>query len=189
MTIVEEVRSPTAAWGDARLEADFADRRAGAFERAYTRFTPLLVSIAYAVLGDRMEAEDCAHDTLLWIWKDPASYQRGRGNLRAFLTVCVRNHAISLLRAAKRHAEILASQPRNAASESFEIPDYLRQSQLAAALRALPTEQRDPLQLSFFGYLTHEQIAQRLNLPLGTVKSRISLALRKLRAAMPEGAE
>lgn len=161
------------------------DRHAGAFERAYSRYTPLLVSIAYAVLGDRMEAEDCAHDTLLRIWKDPASYQRGRGNLRTFLTVCVRNDAISRLRAAKRHAEIIAAQPPEPQRESFEIPDYLQRSQLIAALRDLPAEQQEPLRLSFFGYLTHEQIAKRLNLPLGTVKSRISLALRKLRAAMP----
>ena len=182
---MEKVRSPSSAWGDARLEADFAYRRTGAFERAYTRFIPLLVSVAHAVLRDRMEAEDCAHDTFMRVWNDPASYQHGRGDLLAFLTVCIRNRAITIVRSHKRHAEIIAAQPPKDESESFEIPDYLQRSQLSAALRALPPEQRLPLRLSFFEYLTHEEIAQRLDLPLGTVKSRISLALRKLRAALP----
>jgi RNA polymerase sigma-70 factor, ECF subfamily len=181
----EEARSPTIPWGDVRLEADFAGRRNGALERAYARYAGLLISVAYAVLGDRMEAEDCTHDTLLRVWNNAAAYTAGRGNLRAFLTVCVRNQAIATRRAAQRHAALERTQLPEPQSETFEVPDHLQRSQLAAAIRALPAEQWQPLRLSYFEYLTHEQIAQCLGLPLGTVKSRISLALRKLRAALP----
>ncbi len=183
-----EARFPTSAWGDLQLESDFAERRAGAFERAYTVFMPLLVSVADTVLHDRMEAQDCAHETFMKIWNDPQSYRRGRGELYPFLTVCVRNRAITTIRASERRAEIVAAQPRESAIETFEITDFLQRSQLAAALKTLPREQWEVLRLSFFDYLTHEQIARRLNLPLGTVKSRISLALRKLRAALPDDA-
>ena len=185
---MEEVRSPTPAWGNAHLEDDFADRRAGSFELAYTRSMPSLVAVADSVLRDHMEAQDCAHETLMRIWNDRQSYRRGRGALFSFLAVCVRNRAITMVRTAKRHADIIAAQPKEIVAESAEIPDHLQRSQLAAALRSLPPEQWEALRLSFFEYLTHEQIAQRLNLPLGTVKSRISLALRKLRAAMPSDA-
>ena len=185
---MEEARSPTSAWGSASLEDDFADRRAPAFETAYTQFVPALVAVANAVLHDRIEAQDCVHETFMKIWNDPSSYQRGRGALFPFLTVCVRNRAITMMRAAKRRAGILAAQPRERVAELPEMPDYLQRSQLAAALRGLPAEQWEALRLSFFEYLTHDQISQRLNLPLGTVKSRISLALRKLRAALPDDA-
>jgi len=183
---VEKARSQITRWGDARLEADFAARRTDALERAYKEYARLLVSVAYGVLGDRMEAEDCVHDSLLHVWNGPAPYTRARGALRAFLTVCVRNHAISMRRAAQRHAALEQAQLSAPQSESFEIPDHLQRSQLAAAIAALPQEQWRALRLSYFEYLTHQQIAQRLDVPLGTVKSRISLALRKLHDALPQ---
>ena len=189
MTIVEEVRSPISPWGNARLGKNFADRRAGAFEEAYTSLMPFLVSIADRVLHDGMEAQDCAHEAFMNVWNDPASYQHGRGDLASFLTVCVRNRAISTLRANKRRAELLAVQPKESAVSAPEIPDFLERSQLANALKKLPPDQWEVLQLAFFQYLTHEQIAQRLSVPLGTVKSRIALALRKLRTALPRDAE
>lgn len=185
MTEVDKARSPITPWADARLEADFAARRHDALERAYSEYARLLLSVAYGVLGDRTAAEDCLHDSLLRVWKNPATYTRQRGSLRAFLTVCVRNQAISMRRASQRHAALEQMQLAGPRSESFEIPDYVQRSQLGAAIAALPPEQRQALQLSYFEYLTHQQIAQRLSLPVGTVKSRISLALRKLHDALP----
>lgn len=154
-------------------------------EQTYDRYVRLLFAISYSVLGDRADAEDCVHDTLLRVWKTPGSYSEARGDLRSFLIVAVRNAAISMLRKRKRHKAIETGLPQPPSQEEFEIPDHLERSRLYSALHALPAEQREVLQLGYFEHLTHVQIAQRLHLPLGTVKSRIALAIRKLAISMP----
>jgi RNA polymerase sigma-70 factor (ECF subfamily) len=153
--------------------------------QTYDSYARLLFSIAYSVLGDRGDAEDCVHDTLLRIWKNPGSYSEARGEFKSFLVVAVRNAAISMLRRRTRHKEIETALPQPPSQEEFEIHDHLERSRLHSALRALPDEQREVLQLGYFEHLTHVQIAQHLHLPLGTVKSRIDLAIRKLASAMP----
>lgn len=169
---------------DAILAQDFAARRGDALARVYDRYAPLLFTIALGVLNDRGAAEDCVHDTLLRIWSGGAGYDPGRGGLKPFLTVAVRNAAISEVRTAQRRRDIEKRLPVQAVEEAFEIPDYLERSQLAAALRALPREQWDALRLAYFEHLTHPEIARRLGIPLGTIKSRISLAIRKLHDVM-----
>lgn len=145
----------------------------------------MLFSIAYSVLCDRADAEDCVHDTLLRIWKSPQSYNPLRGQLKSFLAVAVRNAAITMRRDGLRHLEIEKRLPRDEAAEEPQIPDYLERSHLKAALQSLPQEQWSVLRLAYFGHLTQSQIAQRLDLPVGTVKSRIALAMRKLHSLMP----
>ena len=153
--------------------------------QTYDRYARLLYSIAYSVLGDRGDAEDCVHDTLLRVWRNPQSYDESRGELKPLLVVAVRNAAITLLRRRTRHREIEETLPRETSTAELEIPDYLERSQLAGALRALPAQLAQVVQLGYFEHLTHVQIAARLELPLGTVKSRIALAIRQLAQAMP----
>ena len=155
-------------------------------EAAYREHRRLLYTVAYNVLGNAAEAEDCVHDALLRVWKTADAYDAARGNLRSFLVVCVRNDAISRIR---KRATRAAIDARLAAEQSYdmsEIPDSIERDRLAMAIKALPPEQWEPLRLAYFEYLTHVQIAQRLGVPLGTIKSRISLGLRKLATQLRE---
>lgn len=152
--------------------------------QTYDRYAKLLFSIAFSVLGDRADAEDCVHDTVLRIWKNPRAYDAVRGELKSLLVVAVRNAAISLLRKRTRHKQIEETLVPGQGAQEFEIPDYLEQAGLRHALRRLPPEQWDVVRLGYFEHLTHVEIAQQLGVPLGTVKSRIALAIRRLASAM-----
>ncbi|HKU81283.1 MAG TPA: sigma factor, partial [Candidatus Tumulicola sp.] len=91
---------------DDALAAAFAGREPWAFEEAYRRYASLLFSTAFNVLGDSEDARDCVQESLTRIWRSPRAYARARGNVRAFLTVCVRNEAISRLRSQARRRKL-----------------------------------------------------------------------------------
>ena len=167
------------------LATGFAARRPEALARAYESYARLLVSVARHVLSEASAAEDCVHDALLRVWQAPDSYSTERGTLRAFLISCVRNEALSRLRSGNRRVE------RERRAHLLEAPPYESEPadpvdarRVRAALARLPAEQRDSIECAYFENLTQAQIAERLGVPLGTVKSRVSLALRKLRAEL-----
>ena len=182
---VERPRSMRPAPGDEALAAAFAAKERWAFDEAYARFGRLLYSTAYHVLGNVEDAQDCVHDALTRVWRSPESYTRSRGAVRSFLTVCVRNEAITRLRAKMRRRKLeerVAAEPQE--DDELGADDVIEHDRLRAALRTLPPEQRRPLELAYFDYKTHVEIARELNEPLGTIKSRIALGLRKLGAAL-----
>lgn len=170
---------------DDRLAAAFAARESWAFDEAYRRFGGLLYSTAYNVLGNADDAQDCIHDALARVWRSPNAYSRSRGAVRSFLVVCVRNEAISRMRSLGRRARLterLAAEPQE--HDEIRIADPIERDRLRTALAALPPEQRAPLELAYYGGKTHVEVAEELGAPLGTVKSRIALGLRKLAAAL-----
>jgi len=178
-------RSMRPVLDDEALAAAFAAKERWAFDEAYARFGKLLYSTAYHVLGNAEDAQDCVHDALTRVWRSPDSYLRSRGAVRSFLTVCVRNEAITRLRSKMRRRKLeerAAAQPL----EHDEIPvvDVIEHGRLRTALRDLPSDQRRPLELAYFEHKTHVEIARELGEPLGTIKSRISLGLRKLGTAL-----
>lgn len=175
--------SPAVA-DDPALERAFAARERWAFDEAYRRYAGLLYSAAYNVLHVREEAEDCVHDALLRVWKNASAYSRDRGTLRSFLAVCVRNAAISRVRALQTRAGAQRRAAIEPEEEYVEFPDVIEQSRLRSAIAALPEEQREPLLLAYYGHRTHTEIAEALATPLGTIKSRIAQAVRRLGAAM-----
>jgi RNA polymerase sigma-70 factor (ECF subfamily) len=182
---VERPRSMRLAPGDDAFAAAFAAKERWAFDEAYTRFGKLLYSTAYHVLGTPEDAQDCVHDALTRVWRSPDSYSRSRGALRSFLTVCVRNEAITRLRSKVRRRKLeerVAAEPQE--YDELGAVDVIERDRLRVALRSLPPEQRRPLELAYFEYKTHVEIAQELNEPLGTIKSRIALGLRKLGATL-----
>ncbi len=174
---------------DPALAQAFARRETWAFERAYRRYGSLLFSVALNVLHNAEEAEDCVHNVLARVWKNAQPFAAGRGSVRGFLVVCVRNDAISRRRAQNRRerlTEKLGSAPEE--TDELDVVDFVEQARVREALAQLPEDQRKPLALAYFGGKTHVQIAAVLNEPLGTVKSRIALALRKLGAALSKDA-
>jgi RNA polymerase sigma-70 factor, ECF subfamily len=173
---------------DEALATAFAAKERWAFDEAYARYGKLLYSTAYHVLGNAEDAQDCVHDALARVWRSPDAYMRSRGAVRSFLTVCVRNEAISRVRSKARRRKMeerIAAEPL----EHDEIRDFdvIEHDRLRNALRSLPTEQRQPLELAYYDYKTHVEIARELDQPLGTIKSRIALGLRKLGAALGGG--
>jgi RNA polymerase sigma-70 factor, ECF subfamily len=167
------------------LAAAFAAKERWAFEEAYARYGKLLYSTAYHVLGNAEDAQDCVHDALARVWRSHDSYVRSRGAVRSFLTVCVRNEAITRLRSKARRRKLeerVAGEPVQ--HDELGVSDVIEEQRLRGALADLPPEQRRPLELAYFEYKTHVEIARELNEPLGTIKSRIALGLRKLGSAL-----
>lgn len=170
---------------DETLSRAFAARAPWAFEEAYRRYGALLYSVARNVLGNTEDAQDCVHDSLVNLWKRLHPYSSERGDIRSFLVVCVRNNAISRRRTADRQARLASRVSRESEmTEEFHIEDFVENRKLHDALAQLPEEQRIALVLAYFGGKTHVEIAKHLEIPLGTIKSRISLGLRKLGSAL-----
>jgi RNA polymerase sigma-70 factor (ECF subfamily) len=162
---------------DRELDAAFAAHVDGALEEAYRRHAPALQAAARHVLGTAGDARDCVHDALIRVWSKEGAYRPERGALRSFLMVCVRNEAISRKRSDVRH---VASEQRAAvATPAFGV-DVAERVAIRSALATLPREQRDVIELAYWGDCTQSEISTRLGIPLGTIKSRAALGLRKL---------
>ncbi|MBV8529947.1 MAG: sigma-70 family RNA polymerase sigma factor [Candidatus Eremiobacteraeota bacterium] len=172
---------------DEDLAIAFAAHERSAFGEAYRRHAALLYSAAYNVLGNVEEAQDSVADAIAKLWRSPHAYSPARGNLRSFLVVCVRNNAISRRR---RQARRMRSEERLAAispdREEFAVDDPIDRDRVRRAMGALPAEQRVALELAYYGGKTHTEIATELQEPLGTIKSRIKLGLRKLASALED---
>lgn len=158
-----------------------------AFDALYRRYRPAAFATAFALLREPDAAEDAVHDALLRAWRSAASFQPARGSLRSWLLTIVRHTAIDHLRAqqlARRPQLKLA--PKAVADDGDDdlftrVATAADARRLREALRALPAEQRHALELAFFAGLTHGEIAARTGTPLGTVKGRVRLGLRRLR--------
>jgi RNA polymerase sigma factor (sigma-70 family) len=161
-------------------------RDADAFEALYDQYHRLVYGVALRVLSDAVAAEDVTQAVFLKVWSAPALF-RG-GNFGGWIARIARNRAFDLLRSRSLRAE-------SEFPEAMPAEDALEDRALARidgervrdALRQLPPEQREPIELGFFGGVTHEQIAAQTGLPLGTVKTRIRAGLRRLRSVL-EGA-
>jgi RNA polymerase sigma factor (sigma-70 family) len=164
------------------LAAAFMARRPEAFEQVYTRNAVELVSVARYILGDAGTAEDCVHDVLLRVWRTPQSYRAERGSLRSFLLACVRNEALSQRRSLARRQERERMVSEGAPLEYVDEPmlDRADAERVRVALEQLPAEQRLTIELAYYGGRSQREIAAQLGVPLGTVKSRVTLALKKL---------
>ncbi len=185
---------PSRAWSpegqpdpgqDRALEDAFARREPRALDGVYARYHSMLYSVAYNILRNPDDAQDCVHDALIRVWAKRITYDVQRGALRSFLVACVRNQAISQRRTTARLAKLawnIRGEPH--ASHELRIEDYVENRRLYDAFKSLPEEQRAPLILSYFLGKTHVEIAAELGLPLGTAKSRISLGLRRLGKAL-----
>ncbi|HEX3456898.1 MAG TPA: sigma-70 family RNA polymerase sigma factor [Candidatus Baltobacteraceae bacterium] len=178
-----------ASESDEALAAGFAGHERAAFSEAYRRYSGLLYSAAYNVLGNAEEAQDCVHDALARLWRSSHAFSLQRGSLRAFLVVCVRNEAISRRRRKERDLRLarqLAAFPEE--HEELHVSDPIERDRVRHALEELPVDQRRALELAYYGGKTHTEIAAELSEPLGTIKSRIKLGLRKVAATLTASA-
>lgn len=156
---------------------------AGAFEALYDEYHRLVYGVALRVLADRGAAEDVTQAVFLKIWSHPEAFVSG--NFGAWIVRVARNRAFDAVRAraARPEEEVPDAMPAEDSLEDAAI-SRLDAASLRKAVAQLPAEQRELIELGFFGGVTHQEIARSTGLPLGTVKTRIRSGLRRLRAAL-----
>jgi RNA polymerase sigma-70 factor (ECF subfamily) len=163
-----------------------------AFETLYERYGTLVYSVALRVTGEPQVAEDVAQETFLRVWRTPERYVPERGRFVTWLLSATRNRAVDQVRTRgrrrKRETTTDAPHKEPAATETADpalaaqLSDVRRT--VRAALHSLPAEQRQVIELAYYDGYTQQEIAGLLDQPLGTVKTRIRLGMRKLRAAL-----
>jgi RNA polymerase sigma-70 factor (ECF subfamily) len=168
---------------------------AQAFEVLFERHADAAFSLAYRMCGRRNMAEDVVQEAFVSVWRSGARYDARRGSVRSWVLGVVHNRAIdtfrrSVVRTSRDVADegIIEHMPAQERTDvEVERRDDARQ--VRTALHELPFEQRQVVELAYFGGFTHNQIAEMLELPAGTVKGRMRLALSKLRLTLggPQG--
>ncbi len=160
-----------------------------AFAVLYDRHSRAAYSLAYRMMGERQSAEDLVQEVFLKVWRGAGSYRAERGSVRTWILSIVHNRGIDQLRstASRRRMQekVEASAPRSQPSEAFaQSWRNSQREQVREALSALPEEQLKILELAYFSGYTHVEIAGLLDLPLGTVKGRMRLGLKKMRSLL-----
>jgi len=174
---------------DEHLMAEIKEGDQFALSTLVERHGKTLKKVIYQVLQDETEADDVLQESFLQVWREVASYSSALGKPLGWLVTIARRRAIDRVRrraaysrAKDRFEAYVETEPRswmkNCTTESNTLSD-IRQF-LEMEIRRLPQFQREALSLSFFGGLTHREIAARTRTPLGTVKTRLELGLRKL---------
>jgi len=159
---------------------------AEAFAALYDRHGRMAYTLAYRMMGEKQEAEDVVQEAFIKVWRSAGGYRVGRGSVRAWILSIVHNRGIDQLRSHARRGrmqdKVEASAPTSEPSEAFaETWRNSQRDQVREALKTLPQEQLKILELAYFSGYTHVEIAERLDLPLGTVKGRMRLGLQKIR--------
>jgi RNA polymerase sigma-70 factor (ECF subfamily) len=166
---------------------------ARAFEVIYERHSAAAFSLAYRMMGTRAGAEDVTQEAFLSMWRSGARYDRARGSVRTWVLGIVHHRAIDALRRATVHDRRRAGdegiEERFEARERTDAEAERREEAGAvrSALATLPPDQVQVLELAYFGGFTHTEIADLLGAPVGTVKGRMRLGLKKMRAQLGEG--
>lgn len=163
-----------------------------AFRGLFQRYAPSAKALAQRVLRQPHLAEEIVQEAFMAVWKDPAAYDGERGSVRSWLMGMVHHRAVDLVRreeAHRRRAE--ASIPQAIEEEADHAEEVVQQLGLPeerrivrASLSELPPEQREVLEMMYFEGLSQSRIAERTGIPLGTVKSRTLLGMRRMREAL-----
>lgn len=174
---------------DALLVRRVHDGDGDALRLLYERYGGIVFGMTYRLLGDRQAAEECTQDVFVSVWRTANAYEPARARVSTWLLTIARNRAID----ATRRRAARPVDPHEDVWSADESPDTAdvvssadEAARVAAALAELPDAQREALSLAYFDGLSHSEIAERLSVPVGTVKGRIRLALERLRAVAPK---
>ena len=177
---------------DGQLIARIAQGDRPAFEELYRRYARSAFGLALRVTGQELLAQEVVHDGFLALWRAPEAYDPGRGPFRSFFLSLVHHRAVDTVRREERfrrraeRASNLERGPGEDVAEEVVEDAYLsiRRKEVREALHTLPPDQRTVVELAYFGGYTQAKIAEKLGIPLGTVKTRTLAAMRKLRRAL-----
>jgi RNA polymerase sigma-70 factor, ECF subfamily len=174
---------------DAELIGRIAGGRdAAAFAALYDRLAPRAFGLLLRVLRNRPDAEDVLQETFLQVWHQAGRFDPARSVPLGWVLMIARSRAADRLRAksataAERRPDVPPTPDPAAGLVATETA-----GRVSAALDGLPPDQAEPIRLAFYEGLTHEGVAARLGIPLGTVKTRIRLGMARLRARLPDHA-
>jgi RNA polymerase sigma-70 factor (ECF subfamily) len=163
-----------------------------ALGHVYDAYAATVHGVARRVTRDDHLASDITQDVFTHLWQLPDRVDLTRGTLRAYLAVLAHRRAVDEVRRSERRARVESSAAPVEVEDGPELvvveaaADESRRRRLASALAALPEDQRSALELAYFGGLTYRQVAQAQDIPEGTAKSRLRLAMSRLRAVLEE---
>ena len=163
-----------------------------AFRGLFRRYAPSALGLARRVVRQPNLAEETVQEAFLSVWRNPGAFDERRGSVRSWLMATVHNRAVDAVRreeAQRRRAEDVAADPDlepvdPADSVVEDLGIHQERMAVREALGKLPAEQRQVIELMYFGGQSQSRIAERLALPLGTVKSRTLLGMRRLRSEL-----
>ncbi len=158
----------------------------------YDRYSRLVYNVALNAISDPARAEEITQDVFVRVWENARMYRAEEGRVAVWLTSIARNRAIDVFRRGRvRHEnlhiswdEVESQEPPASQNVEAEADLAQRQRQVRWAVSQLPDEQKQALGLAYFQGLTHHEIAEALDEPLGTVKTRIRLGMQKLRSLL-----
>jgi RNA polymerase sigma-70 factor (ECF subfamily) len=173
---------------DSELLDAIAQRDHAALSELYDRYHLLAHAVALRVVNDRARAEDVVQDAFLAVWRRAGTYAEGRGSVKTWLGSIVRNRAIDIVRGRREsdHDDdaILGSLRDPAPGLAEQVAALMDRRSVRVAVAGLPSDQRAAIVMAYFEGRSHSEIAEATGLPLGTVKSRIRLAMHRLRTAV-----
>jgi RNA polymerase sigma factor (sigma-70 family) len=181
---------------DLELHRSLSAGDRGAFDALYRRYSGSAYGLAYRITGQQLLAQDVVHDAFMALWRAPEAFDPARGAFRSFFLSLVHHRAVDTVR---REERIRAREQRAANLEPAAVEDpaegvidaadvAARRIEVRAALETLSPDQRQVLEMAYFGGRTQVQIAEEIGIPLGTVKTRTFAAMRKLRSLLEPAA-
>jgi RNA polymerase sigma-70 factor (ECF subfamily) len=160
-----------------------SDAGAAAVGELYDLYGRLVFSLIVKIVGNTAVAEELVQEVFVRVWRSAPSYQPERGSVRTWLLAIAHHRAVDELRHWRKEGDWVSLEQATM-NGSATLDEAAADPLVVRAMQALPSEQRQVIELAYFHGLTGQQIAARLNVPHGTVKSRIRLGLEKLRVAL-----
>ncbi|MCI4355493.1 MAG: sigma-70 family RNA polymerase sigma factor [Thermoplasmata archaeon] len=179
-----------------REDLEFHRRLSGgdrsAFDELYKRYAAPAYGLAYRLTGQQILAQDVVHDAFMALWRAPEAYDPARGAFRTFFLSLVHHRAVDTVRREerlrKRQERASNLEPTHDEDVAEDVVDEAflgdRRREVREALQTLPPEQKQVLELAYFQGMTQVQIAEKVGIPIGTVKTRTLAAMKKLRRAL-----
>ena len=192
-SVTWSMRKHLAHLSDEALVALVARSDEGALAELYDRVGRVAYGLAFRVLRDDRLAEDAVQEAFLGVWRTAAGFRAERAKASTWILTHVHRRAVDLVRREeRRRAEPLDDETRDAAtSESAEDAAWLgfERERVQGALRQLPDAQREAIELAYYGGYSQSELAERLGMPLGTIKSRMFAGLARLRELLDDRVE
>jgi RNA polymerase sigma-70 factor (ECF subfamily) len=158
--------------------------------KLYDRYAPTAVGVAYKVCGDRNLAEDAVQEAFLALWRRAASYEPAKGSVPGYIYGAVHHKAVDTVRKEESKRKRDALDAFQQTSPAAEVEDAATASidrdRVRFALQSLSAHQRQVLELAYFGGLSYPEVARKLEIPLGTAKTRIRDGMIRLRTLLTE---
>jgi RNA polymerase sigma-70 factor (ECF subfamily) len=155
-----------------------------AMAELYDRYSSVVYSVALRVLGDTGAAEDILQEIFMQVWRNPASFESGRGHLAPWLAVITRNRAVDVLRKRRPQTEISENTISIEPDLASEADRGRAVDKVRAVLKEMPAAQRSALEMAYFEGYSQSEISEKTGEPLGTIKTRIRAGLMILRKAV-----